>query len=142
MFLVTLLGSAVAMPLLWFVAPTLPFSVQAQTQIVMALVGVFMAGFMILPIALLADVIDYDEKLTGKRREGIYFGVQSILQKIAIGVSIPVAGFMMYVGGDVTPTERGLKLITLLAGVVALAAFLVFLKYPLKERGGKIVMEK
>jgi GPH family glycoside/pentoside/hexuronide:cation symporter len=142
MFLVTLLGSAVAMPLLWFVAPTLPFSLQVQTQIIMALVGVFMAGFMILPIALLADVIDYDEKLTGKRREGIYFGVQSILQKIAIGVSIPVAGFMMYVGGDMTPTERGLKLITLLAGLVALLAFLVFLRYPLKERGGKIVMEK
>jgi GPH family glycoside/pentoside/hexuronide:cation symporter len=108
----------------------------------MGLVGVFMAGFMMLPIALLADVIDYDETLTGKRREGIYFGVQSILQKISIGVSIPLAAALMYVGGDVTPTETGLKLIALAASFFALAAFAVFLAYPLRERAGKIVLTR
>ena len=142
MFLITLLGSAITMPLFLLVGPTLPFTPQTQTQIVMGLVGVFMAGFMILPMALLADVIDYDETLTGKRREGIYFGVQSILQKIAIGISIPIASLMMYIGGDASPTERGLKLITLVAGMSAVLAFVVFLGYPLKEKGGKVVFDK
>jgi GPH family glycoside/pentoside/hexuronide:cation symporter len=141
MFLVTFIGSAVAMPLLGAVG-RLPFGTpMLQTQVVMGLVGVFMAGFMILPMALLADVIDYDEKLTGKRREGIYFGVQSILQKIAIGVSIPTASVLMYAGGGLTPTVLGLKLIAIAAGIVALIAFFAFLKYPLKERGGKIIVE-
>jgi GPH family glycoside/pentoside/hexuronide:cation symporter len=141
MFLVTLAGCAAAMSLLWFVGPALPASPQVQTQVVMGLVGVFMAGFMMLPMALLADVIDYDETLTGKRREGIYFGMQSILQKISIGVSIPLAAALMYAGGGMTPTELGLKLIALVAGFFALLACAVFLTYPLREREGKVFVK-
>jgi len=142
MFLATLVGSALSMSLLWFVGGRFPVDPQVQTQVIMGLVGVFMAGFMMLPMALLADVIDYDQTLTGKRREGIYFGVQSILQKLSIGVSIPLAAALMYVGGDVTPTERGLKIIALAAGLFALLAFAAFLKYPLREREGKVFVKE
>jgi len=142
MFLITLGGAAVAMSLLWFVGPGLTISPQVQTQAVMALVGGFMAGFMMLPIALLADVIDYDETLTGKRREGIYFGVQCIMQKISIGISIPLAAALMYAGGDMLPTELGLKLIALVAGFVALLAGAVFYTYPIRDRGGKVFVKQ
>ncbi len=142
MFLVTLAGSSVAMSLLWFVGEKLPAGPMVQTQVVMGLVGVFMAGFMMLPMALLADVIDYDAKLTGKRREGIYFGMQSILQKISIGVSIPLAAALMYVGGDVTPTELGLKIVAVAAGFFALSACGVFFTYPLRERDGKAFVKE
>lgn len=142
MFLVTLGGCGAAMSLLWFVGPDIPVTLQIQTQVVMGVVGVFMAGFMMLPMALLADVIDYDETLTGKRREGIYFGVQSILQKMSIGVSIPLAAALMYAGGGVTPTELGLKLVSLAAGLFAFLACAVFFAYPLRERGGRVYVKR
>lgn len=141
MFLATLLGSAVAMASLAAVG-SLPFgSPLAQTQATMGLVGVPVAGFLMLPMALFADVVDYDETLTGRRREGIYFGVQSIFQKLAIGVSIAVGTNLMYLGGGSTPSAAGLKGIALLAGIFALVAFFVFLGYPLREREGKIVVK-
>jgi GPH family glycoside/pentoside/hexuronide:cation symporter len=141
MFLVTLLGCGISMSLLWFVGDRFSMDAQLQTQVVMGLVGVFMAGFMVLPMALLADVIDFDETLTGKRREGIYFGMQSILQKIAIGVSIPTASLLMYYGGDATPTMLGLKIVSIAAGVFAVLACAVFSTYPLREKDGKTFMK-
>jgi GPH family glycoside/pentoside/hexuronide:cation symporter len=137
-FLATLLSAAVTMPLLWLVGAVPMGSALAQSQIVMALIGIPVSGIMILPPALLADVIDYDETLTGKRREGIYVGVQAIFQKIAIGISIAVAAAMMYTGGTNVPTEQGLKLISLTAGGVVLLSFLVFLRYPIREKDGKV----
>ncbi len=136
-FLLTLASAAVTMPLLYLVG-SLPFGdALQQSQVVMALIGIPVAGIMILPFALLSDVIDYDETLTGRRREGIYVGVQAIFQKIAIGISIAVAAAMMYAGGDTKPTELGLKLISLTAGVFALVSLLIFSRYPIREKDGK-----
>jgi len=141
-FLVTLASAIVTMPLLCLVG-LLPFGDKMlQSQVVMALIGIPVAGIMVLPYALLADVIDYDEKLTGKRREGIYVGVQALFQKFAIGISIAVAAALMYAGGDLKPTELGLKLISLTAGAVALVSFLVFLRYPIREKDGKAYLKK
>ena len=46
--------------------------------------GVPIAGLFVFPNALLADVIDYDAQLTGQRREGMYFGVLSTINKLAL----------------------------------------------------------
>jgi GPH family glycoside/pentoside/hexuronide:cation symporter len=101
-----------------------------------------MSGFLMLPMALFADVVDYDEKLTGFRREGIYFGVQSIFQKISIGFSVALAGTLMYAGGQNKPTEFGLKGIALAAGICAVLAFIAFLRYPLRDKNGVISERK
>jgi len=142
LFLVVLAGAAVCMPLLALVGKISIMTPMLQTQIVMGLIGVFMAGFIMLPFALLADVIDYDEVLTGKRREGIYFGVQAIFQKVSIGISISVAGLLMYLGARNTPSLGGLRMIPVAAGITALISFIIFLKYPLREKDGKIHLEK
>ena len=41
-----------------------------------------------LPSAIQADVIDYDELLTGQRREGLYIGIWSIAKKLAAAVGV------------------------------------------------------
>ncbi|HDP79450.1 MAG TPA: MFS transporter, partial [Spirochaetes bacterium] len=98
-FLFTLGGSACAI-LLLLLAGVAPVENMLYTQISMAVFGIPAAGFMMLPYALLADVVDHDETMTGKRREAIYYGVQAIFQKVSIGVSIAVASSLMFVGGD------------------------------------------
>ncbi|MFP4362691.1 MAG: MFS transporter [Spirochaetia bacterium] len=139
-FLITLAGSAVSMPLLVIVGMgILPGTPLFQTQVIMGFIGIFVAGFMMLPYALLSDVIDFDSQHSRKRREGIFFGVQSIFQKSMIGVSIIAASFLMYLKGNDIPTEFGLKAITVTAGISAAIAFFIFILYPLKERDGVIL---
>ncbi len=136
LFLVTLFGSGLVMPLLYLVG-SLPVDNLLATQICFGLMGIPVAGFLMLPFAILSDVVDYDETLTGKRREAIYFGVQGVIQKATIGISIAVATWLMYAGGDKLPTELGLKLTAVLSALLCLIGGFVFLKYPLRESEGK-----
>ncbi|MCP4640653.1 MAG: MFS transporter, partial [bacterium] len=104
MFLFTLLGSACSFGL-FAVAGWLPFgSPFAQTILAASTMGIPVAGFMVLPFALLADAIDYDEQLTGQRREAIFFGLQGVVQKLMIGISALTFGFIVYEGDVVTVT--------------------------------------
>lgn len=54
-----------------------------------AMLGVGIAGFMVLLNILLAEVIDYDAMRTGKRREGMYLGMNGFI--IRIGMSLQYA---------------------------------------------------
>jgi GPH family glycoside/pentoside/hexuronide:cation symporter len=79
----------------------LPFGDEfTQSLVVLALCGIPVAGFLILPFAILADVVDYDTRLTGRRREATFFGVRGVLQKLLIGVSVLTFTIVPYVGSD------------------------------------------
>lgn len=140
-YCITLGSAGITMGSLFFVG-MIPGDKMLQSQICMALIGIPVAGIMILPPALLSDVIDYDETLTGKRREGIYVGMNAIFQKIAIGISIATATFMMYAGGSMTPTETGLKWISISAGVFAFIALAIFRGYSIREKDGKAYIKE
>ncbi|MCB1322885.1 MAG: MFS transporter [Leptospiraceae bacterium] len=161
-FLLTLLGSAITIPMIglvgvdsiWgdfsehvysidFMASILPDYNPwvVQTMVMVCLVAMPIAGFLMLPFAILADIVDYDEKQTGKRREAIFFGVQAIFQKSMIGVSALMLGLL-----DVTPNELtdfqdamgGLKIAIYTAGAACFVGFLIFLGYPIRDTGGQI----
>ena len=42
-----------------------------------------------------ADVIDYDELMTGERKEGSYFAVWNFIQKFASAAAIAISGFVL-----------------------------------------------
>jgi len=131
LFLITLIGSALVIPLVALVGH-LPWGTPfVQSAVVFGLAGVPVAGFLVLPYAILADVVDYDEQHTGMRREAIYFGVQAIFQKSAIGISIVVFGLLVHFGGP-DSNALGLRIVAGLAGLACLAGFFVFLGYPLR----------
>jgi len=50
------------------------------------------------------DVIDYDEHLTGERKEGAYFAAWNFVQKGALGVMLLLTGFVLEFSGFV-PNE-------------------------------------
>lgn len=54
-----------------------------------ALLGIPVAGFLVLLNVLLAEVIDFDARYTGKRREGMYLGMNGFI--VRIGMSIQYA---------------------------------------------------
>ncbi len=94
------LAGAVIFPSLALVGH-LPFGDEfTQSLVVLALCGIPVAGFLILPFAILADVIDHDRSLTGRRREATFFGVRGVLQKMLIGFSVLTFTIVPYVGSD------------------------------------------
>ena len=105
----------------------LPASPLICAQVVAGLAGLPVAGFGVVAFALLADVIDTDAARTGKRREAIYFGVQAILQKSMIGLSV-----VAFAALQRAPGTSGLSWTGLLAGFLCFCGFICFLGYPLR----------
>lgn len=56
-----------------------------------------------------SDVIDYDEYMTGKRKEGTYFATWNFVYKSATGVTIMLTGFVLSASGF-TPNQEQTEL--------------------------------
>jgi len=103
--------------------------------------GIGFGATLALPSAIQADVIDYDELLSGERREGRYIGIWSIFRKMAAAVGVG-AGLSLLGAAGYTPNAEQtpqvqFTLRTLYALVPSLcnaAAFLIALNYPISSR--------
>jgi glycoside/pentoside/hexuronide:cation symporter, GPH family len=105
----------------------LPVSMLLSAQLVCGLAGLPVAGFGVLAFALLADVIDADAERSGTRREAIYFGVQAILQKSMIGLSVVSFAQIQAALG-----ESGLRWTSIIAGLACAAGLICFSRYRLR----------
>jgi len=100
--------------------------------------GVGFGATLAIPSAIQADVIDYDELLTGERREGQYIGVWSISKKFAaavgVGVGLSILGWVGYRPNTEQSEQVLLALRTLYALVPSLCniiGFFIALAYPI-----------
>lgn len=111
---------------------------------VMAGVGVSTAY--LIPWSMIPDVIELDELNTGERREGIFYSLMVLLQKIGlaiglfvVGQALDLAGFIASVPGQPTPTqpESALMAIRLAIGpiptVVLIAGLALAYFYPISR---------
>jgi GPH family glycoside/pentoside/hexuronide:cation symporter len=122
------LGSALVFSLFgWSDRIGLPVTPFVSAQLIAGLAGLPVAGFGVVAFALLADVIDADAARTGIHREAIYFGVQAILQKSMIGLSVVSFAALQQAGGT-----NALGWTALLAGFVSLCGLVWFLRYRLR----------
>jgi GPH family glycoside/pentoside/hexuronide:cation symporter len=103
--------------------------------------GIGFGATLALPSAIQADVIDYDELLTGERREGQYIGLWSISKKFAaavgIGAGLSVLGMAGYTPNAQQPVEVLTTLRVLYAlvpSVCNIAAIGIALYYPISSR--------
>ncbi len=130
----SLLASAAMLASLMLIGDWLPIPLKAQ-GIAWAVAGaVAVSGVVVLSPVIAAEVIDYDEKLTGQRREGVYFASWSLLDNTVSGLGAAILPLLLLLGGS-RNAPRG-PLGVRLAGVVCAAmmfiAFLVFWRYPLR----------
>lgn len=100
--------------------------------------GIGFGATLAIPSAIQADVIDYDELITGERREGLYIGVWSIAKKLAaafgVGVGLALLGVSGYVPNVRQPDSVVFALRVLYALVPCLcntAGFVIALAYPI-----------
>ena len=114
-------------------------------DVVMYGVLVFLSGIgfgatLAIPSAIQADVIDYDELLTGERREGQYIGLWSISKKLAaalgIGVGLTALGMAGY-EPNVEQTEDVQLVLRYLYALIPslcnLVGILIAVAYPIND---------
>ena len=69
------------------------------TIVHVALCGIGMSAIQIIPWAALPDVVDVDEYVNGKRREGAYYGVTQFCYKFASGVGCALVSLILGAAG-------------------------------------------
>ncbi|MGD9331381.1 MAG: glycoside-pentoside-hexuronide (GPH):cation symporter [Desulfobacterales bacterium] len=100
--------------------------------------GLGFGATLAIPSAIQADVIDYDELLTGKRREGLYIGIWSIAKKLAAAVGVGTSLAFLGQAGYEPNVEQSASVVLTLRVLYALvpclcsiAGLAIALAYPL-----------
>ena len=117
-----------------------------------ALIGFSSGGTLLMGQALLPDTMEYDYLTTGLRREGIFAGVYTTVEKLASAIGITVVGALLsaagYIesrGGIVVQPAEALTAIRYITGFfpafVCAASFLILLSYDLSEEKIKALRE-
>ena len=138
------MGSAFGIAILVFVATWWLYTPQVRWLQVFAsgMIAFTGAGFWTLLYSILADVVDYDELKTGKRREGAFAGCNSWITKVGMALGAGISFFILgWIGFDAklegNQTEHTLFMIRVLLAVipiVGLACALVALaRFPLTQ---------
>ncbi len=143
----------------WILAQAGLFSLQpAQTGLMLllaAVAGVGVSTAYLVPWSMVPDIIELDELTTGQRREGIFYSLLVLLQKVGlavglffVGLALDWSGFLSTVSGQPTPTqpESALTAIRFMIGPIPilpliLSAILAYF-YPItKDRHAQILLQ-
>ncbi len=110
--------------------------------------GLGFGATLALPSAIQADVIDYDEYLTGRRQEGWYIGIWSVVKKltaaVGVGAGLMLLGTAGYAPGPDQPpavVETLKVLYALVPSLCSAAAFLVALAFPVSRQTHERILE-
>ncbi len=103
--------------------------------------GIGFGAALAIPSAIQADVIDYDEFLTGSRREGQYIGLWSISKKLAaavgVGAGLSILGMAGYMPNIEQPpgVQMALRILyALVPSICNLLAIFVAMAYPIDDK--------
>ncbi|MFZ5570298.1 MAG: MFS transporter [Thermodesulfobacteriota bacterium] len=109
--------------------------------------GIGFGASLALPSAIQADVIDYDEMLSGERREGRYIGLWSIAKKLAAAMGVGLGLSLLGYAGYVPNADQGPEVIAMLRLLYALVpcicnllAMAVVWYYPITEARHREIM--
>ncbi|MEW6093311.1 MAG: glycoside-pentoside-hexuronide (GPH):cation symporter [Chloroflexota bacterium] len=140
----------------WAVVQLIIFTIQPGQitfiLILSVLAGISVSTAHVLPDALFPDVIEWDELKTGRRQEGIYYGVKNFIRKLTGALAIFIALQVLGWFGYQTPPEgatffaqspQTLMAIRILIGpfgaVLLISAIVIAWFYPLtRERHARI----
>ncbi len=115
----------VMIPLNWLGYLPVPLAPIWQAVLVMALAGPAISALFTLPNAIVADIIDYDYRQTGQRREAIYYGVQGLIVKGGLGFGVGLAAILLQRFGETPDDQGGFTACALAAAVFCALAALV-----------------
>jgi len=104
-----------------------------QLGVCCLLIAPGLAVGLVVPRAILADIMDLDTQRTGYRREAMYNGMEGLLQKIAGGLALMVQGFLFSSFGYSTEKPWGIVLTGAVAAFMAVVGIVSFKFYPIQK---------
>lgn len=116
---------------------------------VAALSGVGSSASTFVPWSILPEISDIDELITGKRREGIYAGMSTLIRKIAQAVSVAVIGLVLEEIGYIANVAQtpevvlGIRLLFFVGPVIfMIIAFIMSSRYKMTEHKHTVIMNE
>jgi GPH family glycoside/pentoside/hexuronide:cation symporter len=95
-------------------------------------VGIAVSVQMLVPPALVADLVVYDEQHGGQRRESMVYGLQAGIEKNAVMIATLVVSLALE-GGKEAGNPAGIYLVGPMGALLTFVGCLVFLLYPLTK---------
>lgn len=105
-----------------------PVSPVMQVVALMVFFGLFDSFLGILPNTVIADISEADAKLTGQNKEGMYFGMRALFQKLGQTGGIMLFAMLTLYGKD-PGHDLGLRLSGVIGGFLCLFAAFVYTRY-------------
>jgi GPH family glycoside/pentoside/hexuronide:cation symporter len=120
---------------LWWLQPDAPGGPNDAGNLwliftVLAINGLPLAGFLVLPPVIIGQLTDWDQVHTGANRAAMYFGMQGFITKLPYGVSAAILAYLFQSFGASPEEPLGVLLVGPIAGGFCLLSTLLFLLYP------------
>ena len=106
----------------------MPLNAWVQVAIFAVLAGVGFAIFGILPNAIVADFAKIDAVATGEPKEGMYFAVQTFMNKLGQMIAMVLFASLLLLGNS-SANSLGIRLSGVVAAVIGGVALILFLRY-------------
>lgn len=101
--------------------------------ITLGLIGPFLGGYLILAYSMMGNVVDYDEYLTKRRREAIFYGAFSLAVGIGPSIAAILLPFLLSTFGYTAENTLGVRLAFPVISLVVLLGWLAFRGYKLGD---------
>ena len=130
---IAMIGFAVVLALFFTVGqiPGVPADIHAL--FLLGVAGVFLGGYLIIIYAMMGNVVDYDEMLTGRRREANYYGTFSLGVGLGSSAGILVLPMLLQTLGYTHANPLGVRVAFLVMAVFVTIGFFLFRGYQLGE---------
>ena len=104
-------------------------TISIQAYIFVALVGTALGGYLILIYAMMGNVVDYDELITNRRREAIYYGTFSFAIGLGTSVGTLILPMLLENFGYTQANPLGVRLAFPIMAVFVIIGYFIFQKY-------------
>jgi len=105
-----------------------PFAPVIQAFIFVFMAGIGFAIFGILPNAIVADIAKNDGDKTGEYKEGMFFAVQTFMNKLGQMIAMVVFSSILLLGKD-PGQDLGIRLTGIIAASIGLIALFIFTRF-------------
>ncbi len=104
-------------------------SIYMQAYIFVALTGAALGGYLILIYAMMGNLVDYDEMITHRRREAIYYGTFSFAIGLGTAVGTLILPLLLENFGFTQANPLGVRLAFPVMAVFIFIGYFIFQKY-------------
>ena len=128
-----MIGLAIVVALGFLVGATTAFPLAIQAFILVILIGSMLGGYLIVIYAMMGNVVDYDEMLTGRRREAIYYGTFSFAIGLGSSLGALVLPMLYKTFGYTHDNPLGVRIAFLVMALFVVIGYIIFQKYRLGD---------